>query len=76
MTNGWKVTGIVFLILFIVENILLAGAIIWLGISVSEGLEKEEICINLCEEDVRHDSFMYTDGICYCLEEVKSQYIG
>jgi len=41
MTNGWKVTGIVFLILFIVENILLAGAIIMLVISVSDGLEKE-----------------------------------
>lgn len=80
MGNGWKVTGIVFLSLFIIESLLLVGGIVWLFGSVYEDMSKEDICItDICANT---DSYSYYEGVCECFEIenqcyklVKTEYI-
>ena len=62
MVNGWKVTAIIFIILFIFETLLF----VWL-MSLGLGIiAKESECqINVCDD---YDSYYYDDydEICYC----------
>jgi hypothetical protein len=62
MANGWKITAIVFMILFVV-NALLFVYITRVGL---EEIEKEEECkINICEDA---DAYNFIDNICFCYE--------
>ncbi len=74
--NGWKVTAIVFIVLFILETIFFISII---GIGFSE-IDKENQCVyNVCGDD-EFDSYIYYDfeGICECYtqgELIKTEYI-
>ena len=74
MVNGWKITAIVFIILFILQTLLFGLLIMW-GI---DSIEKEETCIyNVCDG---YDSYAFDDysNLCYCYENhevVKQEYI-
>ncbi len=61
MVNGWKVTAIIFIILFIVET-LLFGLLVNLG---TNEINKEQTCNAYCGEK-EYDSFIYQDNICSC----------
>ena len=62
MVNGWKVTAIIFMTLFILETAFL----IW-GVSLAnESIEKENECVyNICQD---YDSYLFDEyeNICYC----------
>lgn len=59
--NGWKVTAIIFIILFILEN-LFWGWAIWYGIQ--EEKKATECYYDVCEN---YEAF-YDAGVCSCLE--------
>lgn len=61
--NGWKLTAIIFIILFVAETIFF----VWLVQNGFEEIEKENECaINICEW---YDAYQYYDSICYCYED-------
>lgn len=62
--NGWKVTAIIFIILFILETILF-GTIIKLG--VDEFNRESECSVNVCGASY-YDAFYYDsyEQMCYC----------
>ena len=72
--NGWKVTAIIFIILFIAETILF-GYVYKLG---ADMIEKENECaLNICQEGQTY-YFDYVYDICYCYENheiVHEEYI-
>jgi len=62
MVNGWKVTAIIFIVLFIVETSLF----IWAINVGSEMIDNENECAyNICED---YETYFYddTDKMCYC----------
>lgn len=61
MGNGWKITALIFIILFIVENLLFAY-LFYLGIDI---INKEETCKGLCSTK-QSDSFYLDGNICSC----------
>ena len=65
--NGWKVTAIIFIILFIAET-LLFGFILKIGF---DDLQKEEKCaIEICND---YDSYTYYSNVCSCFSEGEMQ---
>ena len=74
MVNGWKIVGITFIILFVLETIFI-GYVFYLG---SEIAAKEDECVyNICSN---YDSYYFDEynDICYCYvnhEIVKTEYI-
>jgi len=67
MVNGWKVTAIIFIVLFILET---AAFIVLLKLG-NDVIEKEEECMwNICEGEeyisYNYDSFT---GLCSCYTE-------
>lgn len=74
--NGWKLTAIVFIVLFILETILFISIIV-IGFSQ---IDKENQCIyNVCEDE-SYDSYTYDDvtSICECYtngELIKMEYL-
>lgn len=73
MANGWKITAIIFIILFILEAVFI-GWIIKVGIDYVES--EDECAYNLCKDN---EAFLYSEGVCYCFDdgqEVKKEYIG
>lgn len=75
--NGWKITAIIFMCLFIVETLLFAW-IMWIG---TMSINKEFECkANICG-DLTYDSFYYDsyENICYCYtqgELALTKYLG
>lgn len=64
-TNGWKITAIIFIILFVLENI----GIGFLMVAVQKDLNKEDKCIyNICSD---YTSYIYYDfnGLCECYKD-------
>ena len=62
--NGWKLTAIIFIVLFILETVFFIGI---LSIGFSE-IDKENQCIyNVCSSPI-YNSYTYYDyeGICEC----------
>ncbi len=72
MVNGWKVTAIIFIILFIIET-LLFGWIINLGIEVKE-LETK-CAYNICA-DYGSYYFDINNYVCSCYENNEIVYEG
>ena len=63
MVNGWKVTAIIFISLFVVET-LLFGWILNIGM---EEVGKEDNCIReICKG---YDTYYYGDELCQCFED-------
>ncbi|KKN59068.1 hypothetical protein LCGC14_0546230 [marine sediment metagenome] len=67
MANGWKITSIVFIILFVLETSIL----IWLTFQAIEDLNEEDICMyDICggNKIITYDSYTYDDRskICSC----------
>ncbi len=72
--NGWKVTAIVFIILF---SLLLIFDIWAISYALKDVERENECSINICVED---DAYMYYDftGLCECYidnELTKQEYI-
>ncbi len=76
--NGWKVTAIIFIVLFILETISFSGLILWGVALVNKEYEKETECIyNVCSgaEEYIYDEYY---EICECYidgELIKSEYM-
>ena len=74
-SNGWKITAIIFIVLFILEG-LLFGWFLYLGLNI---IEKENECsINICS---LYDFYYFdtTERVCYCYvddEIVYREFIG
>ena len=68
MVNGWKVTAIIFIILFILETSLL----VWAWNSGSQSIQNENECVyDVCELGnavPNYDTYSYDDytGMCSC----------
>lgn len=75
MANGWKITAIIFIILFAASVFFM----IWAYKEGSDYIKQEEKCIyDICG---RFESYLYDDSVsmCYCFEDgeiVKEEYIG
>ena len=62
--QGWKITAIVFISLFVVETLIM-GYLIQTGL---ESIENENICaFDICEDS---DSYYYDiyEEVCYCYD--------
>ncbi|MFW6233409.1 MAG: hypothetical protein ACOC3Z_01980 [Nanoarchaeota archaeon] len=79
--KAWKITAIIFIILFIVETLILIS-IFNLG---NKAIENENTCVyqicELGEPSSKYDSYYYdtTEDFCYCYknnEVAKKKYIG
>ncbi len=76
--NGWKITAIIFIVLFILETISFVGLMMWGAAILNEESEKETECIyNVCSGA---EGYIYDDyyEICECYidgEIVKSEYM-
>lgn len=58
--NGWKVTAIIFIILFLLETIAVVGI---MSVGVGE-INKETECANdICQT---YDAYQYYSDTCYC----------
>jgi len=73
--NGWKVTAVIFIILFIIESL----AVLWVWNLGTDLIEKENTCIvNVCTDA---DTYYYDqlENICYCYQNnelTKTEYLG
>jgi len=78
MKDGWKITSIVFMLLFVIETIYL----IWAFNASTEYYERESECAyNICEVGTEHEAFAYDvyGEICYCYNDneiVYQKYMG
>ena len=76
MVNRWKVTSIIFIVLFILETCF----IIWAINYGTQMVDNENKCmINVCGPDI-YDSYFYDDydKMCYCYtnhEVTKQEYL-
>jgi hypothetical protein len=64
-TNGWKVTAIIFIFLFVLENIAIIGVLIW----AQGDIDKENECIyNVCAD---YEAYIYYDfeKLCECYDD-------
>ena len=76
--NGWKVTAIIFIVLFVLETFFF----IWIMNLGFESIDQENQCIyNVCDSE-RDASFIYYDveEVCECYnnfgELTHSEYLG
>jgi hypothetical protein len=73
MVNGWKVTAIIFIILFILETLAFVGL---LKIGYDEITNENKCSMNVCAD---YDSYQYNTGICYCFDNGEialQEYLG
>ncbi len=71
--NGWKVTAIIFIVLFILETIGFVGLMVW-GTAI---LKESECIYNICSGA---DAYVYYESseVCECYinhELIKSEYM-
>lgn len=76
MVNKWKVTALIFIILFLAETIFLGYALSL----ANEDIEKENECAyNICEEGELYLYYEF-EGICECYDEdynlIKQEYMS
>ena len=65
MVNGWKVTAIIFIVLFILEGLFL----VWAYNLALEDVERENECIyNVCVEEPYY-TYYEIERICECYNE-------
>jgi len=72
MVNGWKITAIVFIVLFVLET--LAG--FWLISTGIDIVKKEDACSQvICGQDI-YDAYYYdqVSNICYCYRDHEMRY--
>jgi len=74
--NGWKITAIVFIILFFLESLFIVS-IFYVG--TNEISKETECSVNICEgvgTSYYYDSY---ESICYCFDrdkEIKKEYLN
>jgi len=77
MTNGWKITAIIFIALFLLETL----SLVFLWNLTSKEIENQNICLyDICSD---YPDGYYDLDICYCydysllgeLEVVKTEYM-
>jgi len=73
--NGWKITAIIFIILFILETFLFC----WVWSLGNKMIENETICqMDICGKIIlgmnEFDAFTYEDNICYCYKNGEIAY--
>ena len=72
--TGWKVTAIIFIILFTIET---TGLILLLNVGINSVEAENECAYNICE-DYSTYQYDYVDNVCYCFEDnevVKTSYM-
>jgi len=59
--NNWKITAIVFIILFVLQTVAFGG-LLWYGNDI---IKKEETCVSLCNG---YDSYYFDEytNVCEC----------
>ncbi len=76
--KGWKITAIIFIVLFILETISVVGLVMWGAAILNEEYEKESECIyNVCSGAETYIYYEYEE-VCECYidhELVKSEYM-
>lgn len=76
--NGWKITAIIFIILFVLETICIIGFLKWALDYVDEDYERESNCAwNVCSEAQAYIYYEY-EQVCECYvnnELVKQEYL-
>ncbi len=75
MVNGWKVTAIIFMVLFVT----LVGFIFWANTLVNEDTERENQCLyNICSEGSYYKYYDF-EKVCECYDEnyelIKQEYM-
>lgn len=77
--NGWKITAIIFMVLFVLETVIVGWMI--KGGTEMEGLETE-CAVNVCG-NIKQSTSYYFDWyseICYCInqdsETIREKYMG
>jgi len=65
MVNGWKVTAIIFLILFILENIFIGYGLYLIGV---EAKKDSECSLDICRDEPYYIYDTNRD-LCYCYDE-------
>ena len=66
MANGWKITAVIFIILFLAETIFIGSAIY----SSSLDYKRELKCANeVCFNQEGTAKYGYTTGVCSCYKE-------
>ncbi len=77
--NGWKLTAIIFIVLFILQIVSLFAYFKWAWDSINEDYEKESDCIyNVCSSA---ETYLYDEytSVCECYvdgELVNSKYMN
>ena len=62
MVNVWKVTAIIFIVLFILENLFFG----WMYYLAIQEEDNTRICLwDVCEE---YPDAVYEDNVCYCYD--------
>lgn len=64
MVNGWKVTAIIFIILFVLS---VSSTIALIKIGLNQ-MEKEEQCSDTCYSLEENSSYYFDIDTCYCLQ--------
>jgi predicted P-loop ATPase/GTPase len=63
--NGWKITAIIFIVLFLLET----GLIVWSVSMYNQQVENEESCIyDICDVGNTYENYYFDSmgDICYC----------
>lgn len=76
MANGWRIAAIIFLVLFLVENIILCY---WFYTISADTIKENECSLDICRDDFYY-IYDTTRDFCYCYSEdwetVKQVYMG
>ena len=70
MTNGWKITAIIFMVIFLLQLILMVWFISW----ANESIDKENQCsYNICSE---YEAYTFDDftNVCSCYTDKELLY--
>lgn len=62
MVNGWKVTAIVFIVLFILETLCVG---VLMSVGINEINKEAECSVNICDKYVSY-KYVSTENMCYC----------
>lgn len=61
--NKWKITAIIFIVLFLLET----GLIVWSISMYNQSVEDEETCAyDICNVGVDYEQYYFSEGICQC----------
>ena len=68
--NGWKITAIIFICLFVIET----ATFIWIVKIGTEQINNENTCaVNICQNN-NYDSYLLENNICYCYKNHEIAY--